>query len=226
MRFLIICVCLCMHAYVISAFLCAYKCTYAYTHALVLCLRAFRHMHMCVLIICVCLCMHACTVCLLYSFVCVHAQINIHHSSAFMNIHVQMNHVSFQEAVLKAIKRNKEGRADYLKWEFKEGNHIPVTAKLPRKGLEGQIPIEGKVDSWGVLYFGGLFILANELTESCMKSNSFLLFQSSECCALLMALRNNSHSSCPIRRTLTTWTNSLKAFTNMPMTLQKDLARS
>lgn len=87
-----------------------------------------------------------------------------------------MNHVSlFQEAVLEAIKRNKEGRTDYLKWEFKEGDHIPVTAKLPRKGLEGQIPIEGKVDSWGVLYFGGLFILANKLPESCVKSHKLFV---------------------------------------------------
>lgn len=80
-----------------------------------------------------------------------------------------------QEAVLETIKRNKEGRTDYVKWEFKEGDHIPVTAKLPRKGLEGQIPIEGKVDSWGVLYFGGLFILANELTESCVKSHKLFV---------------------------------------------------
>ena len=86
-----------------------------------------------------------------------------------------MNHASFQEAVLEAIKRNEEGRTDYLKWEFKEGDHIPDTAKLPRKGLEGQIPIEGKVDSWGVLYFGGLFILAKELTESCIKSSKLFV---------------------------------------------------
>ena len=86
-----------------------------------------------------------------------------------------------QEAVLEAIKRNKEGRTDYLKWEFKEGDHIPVTAKLPRKGLEGQIPIEGKVDSWGVLYFGGLFILANELTESCVKSHKLFVPSAAHC---------------------------------------------
>jgi len=57
-----------------------------------------------------------------------------------------MNHVSLlQEAVLEAIKRNKEGRTDYLKWEFKEGNHIPVTAKLPRKGLEGKYPLRRRL---------------------------------------------------------------------------------
>jgi hypothetical protein len=71
--------------------------------------------------------------------------------------------------VLKAIAFNNDPKnansSNYPKWKFNKDDYRPP--QLP-EDLYGEIPVEGKVDSCGVLYFGGLFILANEIKTADM----------------------------------------------------------
>lgn len=68
----------------------------------------------------------------------------------------------FRRAVLRAIAANKGDSNVCHKWTGKAGSHQPITTNLPAT-LTGEKPMEGKIDSLGVMYFGGLFILTEEI---------------------------------------------------------------
>lgn len=83
-----------------------------------------------------------------------------------------MKNKNFRDAVLRAIDDNKIAGPRMSRWRFANDAHQPEA--LPTKGLSGETPVEGKVDSCGVLYFGGLFILANEVTPADVNGNKIL----------------------------------------------------
>ena len=70
-----------------------------------------------------------------------------------------------QDAVLEAILRNKADPNDKAKWEGAPSPEQLRNAQTKQPIYTGEEPEEGKIDSCGVIYFAGLFILSEPIEE-------------------------------------------------------------
>jgi hypothetical protein len=94
----------------------------------------------------------------------------------------------FRRAVLRAIAANKDNSNVCHKWKGKAGSHVPITANLPAT-LTGAMQIEGKIDSCGVMYFGGLFILTEEIQPEDVNKLEGKLLAVPRCTYVLACMR-------------------------------------
>ena len=94
----------------------------------------------------------------------------------------------FRRAVLRAIAANKDNSNVCHKWKGKAGSHVPITANLPAT-LTGAMQIEGKIDSCGVMYFGGLFILTEEIQPEDVNKLEGKLLAVPRCVYVLACMR-------------------------------------
>ncbi len=84
-----------------------------------------------------------------------------------------MKDLAFWTVVLRAIVPNKSNSLINIchKWKGKAGSHIQISANLPAT-LTEEMLIECKIDSWSVIYFGGLFILTQERRQQAWRQAS------------------------------------------------------
>ncbi len=74
---------------------------------------------------------------------------------------------AFKKALLEAIKANKDDPNVCHTWKFAEGAYKPPGSNK----YTGEKPKEGKIDSCGVMYFGGLFVLAEPVRAEDVQGN-------------------------------------------------------
>ena len=72
-----------------------------------------------------------------------------------------MRNAEFKKALLEAIKANKKDPTVCHKWKGGNDCYKPKTPAL--KSFTGEQPVEGKIDSCGVIFFGGLFVIAKKI---------------------------------------------------------------
>ena len=72
-----------------------------------------------------------------------------------------MRNAEFKKVLLEAIKANKKDPTVCHKWKGGNNCYRPKTPAL--KLFTGEQPVEGKIDSCGVIFFGGLFVIAKKI---------------------------------------------------------------
>jgi len=81
-----------------------------------------------------------------------------------------MQNPEFRKALLDAISANKENPKDCHRWEGGKDCYKP---KNPALNLfTGEKPKEGKIDSCGVIFFGGLFVIAKKIEANDVGGNA------------------------------------------------------
>lgn len=81
-----------------------------------------------------------------------------------------MQNPGFRKASLDAISANKENPMDFHKWEGGKDCYKPKKPAL--NSFTCEETKEGKIDSCGVNFFGGLFVITKEIEANDMGCNS------------------------------------------------------